>query len=167
MVYLRPEGFGDGLRERLQRINRPQATMKNVNVPDLTSKTGVGSRAQPVEQREIGIGGQILRDLGLSKLRILTEQSALAIPRPARLRPGNHRRGLVQPTGADPSSLWERAGAGHAVDHVSVRYSTCHSMNPHTPSHMTPDEFRRHGHAVIDWIAEYMQRERHCPCSRG
>ena len=21
--------------------------------------------------------------------------------------------------------------------------------------HMTPDEFRRHGHAVIDWIADY------------
>jgi aromatic-L-amino-acid decarboxylase len=24
--------------------------------------------------------------------------------------------------------------------------------------HMTPDEFRRHGHAVIDWIADYYQR---------
>src|SRR5687767_11339872 len=22
--------------------------------------------------------------------------------------------------------------------------------------HMSPDEFRRHGHAVIDWIAQYM-----------
>lgn len=24
--------------------------------------------------------------------------------------------------------------------------------------HMTPDEFRRHGHAVVDWIADYYQR---------
>lgn len=24
--------------------------------------------------------------------------------------------------------------------------------------HMTPDEFRRHGHAVVDWIANYYQR---------
>ena len=23
---------------------------------------------------------------------------------------------------------------------------------------MTPEEFRRHGHAVIDWIADYQQR---------
>ena len=24
--------------------------------------------------------------------------------------------------------------------------------------HMTPDEFRRHGHAVVDWIADYCAR---------
>ena len=24
--------------------------------------------------------------------------------------------------------------------------------------HMSPEEFRRHGHAVIDWIADYQQR---------
>lgn len=24
--------------------------------------------------------------------------------------------------------------------------------------HMTPDEFRRHGHAVVDWVAAYMER---------
>jgi len=26
-----------------------------------------------------------------------------------------------------------------------------------TSFHMTPDEFRRHGHAVVDWIADYME----------
>src|SRR2546423_13176264 len=26
------------------------------------------------------------------------------------------------------------------------------------PQHMTPDEFRRHGHAVVDWLADYQQR---------
>jgi aromatic-L-amino-acid/L-tryptophan decarboxylase len=24
--------------------------------------------------------------------------------------------------------------------------------------HMTPDEFRRYGHAVVDWIADYQSR---------
>ena len=24
--------------------------------------------------------------------------------------------------------------------------------------HMTPEEFRRHGHAVVDWIADYQSR---------
>ncbi|GAB3040105.1 pyridoxal-dependent decarboxylase [Nocardioides flavus (ex Wang et al. 2016)] len=26
---------------------------------------------------------------------------------------------------------------------------------PHQPPHMSPEEFRRHGHAAIDWIADY------------
>ncbi len=26
--------------------------------------------------------------------------------------------------------------------------------------HMTPDEFRRHGHAVVDWIADYYKQDR-------
>ena len=26
---------------------------------------------------------------------------------------------------------------------------------PDQPAHMTPEEFRRHGHAAIDWIADY------------
>lgn len=24
--------------------------------------------------------------------------------------------------------------------------------------HMTPDEFRRHGHDVVEWVARYMER---------
>ena len=28
---------------------------------------------------------------------------------------------------------------------------------------MTPDEFRRHGHAVVDWIADYRERVQHLP----
>lgn len=87
VVYLRPEGFGDGLRERLQRVHRPQAVNSNKNQPDLTSAGGVAARAQPIEQREIGIGGQILRDLGLSKLRILTNS-------PKSQYPGLHAFGL-------------------------------------------------------------------------
>jgi len=31
-------------------------------------------------------------------------------------------------------------------------------MTEYKSYHMTPDEFRRHGHAVVDWIADYMER---------
>ncbi|MHC5001548.1 MAG: 3,4-dihydroxy-2-butanone-4-phosphate synthase [Planctomycetota bacterium] len=70
LVYLRPEGVGDDLSSQLQRIARPGRA--DVNVPDLTRTDGVAARAQPMDQREFGLGGQILRDLGLSHLRILT-----------------------------------------------------------------------------------------------
>src|SRR3954462_357505 len=29
--------------------------------------------------------------------------------------------------------------------------------------HMTPDEFRRHGHEVVEWVAAYMERVRELP----
>jgi 3,4-dihydroxy 2-butanone 4-phosphate synthase/GTP cyclohydrolase II len=69
LVYLRPEGVGDDLRARLQQISRPAA---DVNVPDLTRADGVAGRAYPLQFREIGTGSQILRDLGLTRLRVLT-----------------------------------------------------------------------------------------------
>lgn len=31
-------------------------------------------------------------------------------------------------------------------------------MSDEKSFHMTPDEFRRHGHAVVDWIADYHAR---------
>jgi 3,4-dihydroxy 2-butanone 4-phosphate synthase/GTP cyclohydrolase II len=70
LVYLRPEGYGEGLSHRLQRIRRP--AIDDVNAPDLTRTDGVAARAQPMENRDFGMGGQILRDLGLQRLRILT-----------------------------------------------------------------------------------------------
>jgi 3,4-dihydroxy 2-butanone 4-phosphate synthase/GTP cyclohydrolase II len=70
LVYLRPEGTGEDLRGRLQRIRRPPAD--DVNVPDLTRTDGVAGRAQPMDQRDFGLGCQILRDLGLRRLRLLT-----------------------------------------------------------------------------------------------
>ncbi len=70
LVYLRMEGAGDGLRDRLLRINRPRPD--DVNAPDLTRLEGPAGRVQPMDRRDIGIGGQILRDLGLARLRILT-----------------------------------------------------------------------------------------------
>ena len=35
---------------------------------------------------------------------------------------------------------------------------TRHQMLTSPPPHMTPDEFRQHGRAVIDWIADYWER---------
>lgn len=69
LVYLRPEGLGDDWRSRLQRIRRPES---DVHCADLTRTDGVAGRAQPMDQRDFGVGGQILRDLGLKRLRLLT-----------------------------------------------------------------------------------------------
>ena len=70
LVYLRPEGSGDALHQRLLRINRPASD--NVNAPDLTRTDGVAARVQPMDLREVGIGSQILLDLGLRKIKVLT-----------------------------------------------------------------------------------------------
>ncbi len=70
LVYLRPEGAGDDLRQRLLQINRPGVS--DVNTPDLTRTDGVAGRVQPMDRRDFGIGSQILLDLGLKRLRIIT-----------------------------------------------------------------------------------------------
>jgi len=84
LVYLRPEGVGDGLRERLLRIQRP--LHGDVNTPDLTSRRSADARARPMDKRDFGIGVQILLDLGLSKVRILTNHP--------KTLPGLHAFGL-------------------------------------------------------------------------
>ncbi|MCW5775843.1 MAG: 3,4-dihydroxy-2-butanone-4-phosphate synthase [Phycisphaeraceae bacterium] len=66
VVYLRPEGVGDGLAQRLQAIRRPAGPEET---PDLTRP---GTETVPLHAREIGTGSQILRDLGLSRLRLIT-----------------------------------------------------------------------------------------------
>jgi len=82
LVYLRTEGVGGDIAGRLARIRRPAAD--DVNAPDLTRLDGLGG--QPMDERLFGVGGQILRDLGLSQLRILTNH-----PKPM---PGLHGFGL-------------------------------------------------------------------------
>ena len=70
LVYLRPEGIGDDLRDRLQQIRRP--VTDDINSPDLTRSDGPAGTALPMDERELGIGSQILRDLGLHRLRLIT-----------------------------------------------------------------------------------------------
>lgn len=71
LVYLRPSGVGDGLLGRLQTLStQPSDSMHSH--PNLTDPNGIGGKAMPMDRRDFGVGGQILRDLGLTQLRILT-----------------------------------------------------------------------------------------------
>ncbi len=63
LIYMRPEQYGDEFIDRLQKIQRPES---DVNVPDLTVSE------QPMDRRDYGTGVQIIRDLGLKKLKLLT-----------------------------------------------------------------------------------------------
>jgi 3,4-dihydroxy 2-butanone 4-phosphate synthase / GTP cyclohydrolase II len=72
LVYLRPEGAGEGLSERFQNWIYPPAGGAGDDGPDLFGVEGAGARAVPMNRRDFGIGGQILRDLGLKRLRVLS-----------------------------------------------------------------------------------------------
>ena len=74
LVYMRPESGNAEISGLLHEVSRRE---EDVNAPDLARPDGVGSKVVPMDQRELGIGSQILRDLGLSKLRLLTNH-----PRP-------------------------------------------------------------------------------------
>lgn len=70
LVYLRTEGRGFDLPSRMARMRRPAT--HDPNLPDLDRVEGADPLHQPMDARMFGIGGQILRDLGLSRLRLLT-----------------------------------------------------------------------------------------------
>jgi len=71
LVYLRPEHMGDSaLSQLLHKVRRPDAD--DPDRPDLTRADGVGGRAVPIDTRNTGTGSQILRELGLRKVRLLT-----------------------------------------------------------------------------------------------
>jgi 3,4-dihydroxy 2-butanone 4-phosphate synthase/GTP cyclohydrolase II len=73
LVYLRPEGVGEDVSELLQALVYPSSlAARSTNEADLTGASGAGARAVPMDRRDFGIGGQILRDLGLKRLRVLT-----------------------------------------------------------------------------------------------
>ena len=74
LVYMRPESGNLELTHDLQQLLRGS---DDVNAPDLARPDGVGAKAMPMDQRELGIGSQILRELGISKLRLITNH-----PRP-------------------------------------------------------------------------------------
>jgi 3,4-dihydroxy 2-butanone 4-phosphate synthase/GTP cyclohydrolase II len=64
IVYLRQEGRGIGLRHKLKAY---QLQEQGLDTVEANEKLGL-----PPDKRDYGIGAQILRDLGLRKLRILT-----------------------------------------------------------------------------------------------
>lgn len=69
VVYLRPES-GPGFTELEQRLRTIRRAVPDADSPDL-SRHGLDH----VPERDLGIGSQILRDLGLQKLRLLTDSS--------------------------------------------------------------------------------------------
>jgi len=62
LVYLRQESRGLALLDRLHGLK------------GLSGKVVSGGTRGPMERRDFGIGAQILRDLGLTKLRVLTNR---------------------------------------------------------------------------------------------
>ncbi len=71
LVYLRPEQSGDSpLSSLLHQVRRPDRD--DPDCPDLTRPGGVGAKANPIDTRNTGTGSQILRELGLRKLRLLS-----------------------------------------------------------------------------------------------
>ncbi len=72
VVYMRPSGHGEAFSHRLTAL---QLTFDPASDrPDLFSEQGQGASAVPMHQRDFGIGGQILREMGLSRLRLLTNR---------------------------------------------------------------------------------------------
>jgi len=91
VVYLRPEGIGAGggpdtLANRLHTVRRHgqwgggggwggaalPAFDPGSDTPDLTADHTVSGYAVPRHMRDFGVGGQILRNLGISKIRLMT-----------------------------------------------------------------------------------------------
>ena len=64
LVYLRQEGRGIGLANKLHAYALQE---KGLDTVEANLQLGL-----PVDKRDYGIGSQILRDLGLRKMRIMT-----------------------------------------------------------------------------------------------
>ena len=77
LVYVRSADLGEEVSDRPPEWMYPSWQAEDVNAPDLTGAGGAGARAVPMDRRDFGIGGQILRDLGLTRLRVLTNAPKL------------------------------------------------------------------------------------------
>lgn len=95
VVYLRQEGRGIGLANKLHAYKLQEGGMDTV---DANLHLGL-----PADKRDYGVGSQILRDLGVRKLRLMTnnprkiyglEGFGLTITEvvPVRVPPGEHNR---------------------------------------------------------------------------
>jgi 3,4-dihydroxy 2-butanone 4-phosphate synthase/GTP cyclohydrolase II len=95
LVYLRQEGRGIGLANKLHAYALQEQGLDTV---EANQRLGL-----PIDKRDYGIGSQILRDLGLRKIRLLTnnpkkiyglEGYGLSIVEeiPIRIEPGEHNR---------------------------------------------------------------------------
>jgi 3,4-dihydroxy 2-butanone 4-phosphate synthase/GTP cyclohydrolase II len=98
LVYLRQEGRGIGLANKLHAYALQE---KGLDTVEANQRLGL-----PVDKRDYGIGSQILRDLGLRKIRIMTnnpkkiygiEGYGLSVVEevPIRIEAGEHNRGYL------------------------------------------------------------------------
>ena len=99
LVYLRQEGRGIGLANKLHAYALQE---KGLDTVEANLRLGL-----PVDKRDYGIGSQILRDLGLKKIRIMTnnpkkiygiEGYGLSVVEevPIRIEAGEHNKGYLQ-----------------------------------------------------------------------
>jgi len=99
LLYLRQEGRGIGLANKLHAYALQE---KGLDTVEANERLGL-----PVDKRDYGIGSQILRDLGLTKLRIMTnnpkkiygiEGYGLSVVEevPLRIEPGEHNARYLQ-----------------------------------------------------------------------
>ena len=95
LLYLRQEGRGIGLANKLHAYALQERGLDTV---EANVRLGL-----PVDNRDYGIGSQILRDLGLSKLRILTNNPkkiygidgyglSVVEELPIKIAPGDHNK---------------------------------------------------------------------------
>jgi 3,4-dihydroxy 2-butanone 4-phosphate synthase/GTP cyclohydrolase II len=98
LVYLRQEGRGIGLANKLHAYALQE---KGLDTVEANQRLGL-----PVDKRDYGIGSQILRDLGLTKIRIMTnnpkkiygiEGYGLTVVEevPVRIEPGEHNKAYL------------------------------------------------------------------------
>lgn len=99
LVYLRQEGRGIGLANKLHAYALQE---KGLDTVEANVRLGL-----PVDKRDYGIGSQILRDLGLRKIRIMTnnpkkiygiEGYGLSVVEevPIRVEPSEHNRAYLE-----------------------------------------------------------------------
>jgi 3,4-dihydroxy 2-butanone 4-phosphate synthase/GTP cyclohydrolase II len=74
VVYLRHEGMGRGLLKRLQTSTDRDGRTRGDEGPRFGQSQETPGTAPPRHLNDYGIGSQILRDLGLRRLRLITNQ---------------------------------------------------------------------------------------------
>lgn len=72
IVYLRHAQMGVGLLRRLQTVRHGDEPASHLESPPVGGQHATPGIRPPVDKRDYGIGSQILRDLGLRRLRLIT-----------------------------------------------------------------------------------------------
>lgn len=72
VVYLRHEKMGTGLLRRLQTRYLPDGQQQHEDGPDIGRPQFMPGMMPPADKGAYGIGSQILRDLGIRRMRLIT-----------------------------------------------------------------------------------------------